>query len=396
MVFNYSKLNDIKNVKMCIYKITNLINNKIYIGKTQSELILRVRRHCHEARIKTNRYFYDSINHYGWDNFSVNVIEVCPSLSELNNREIFWIDYYKSNNKENGYNLTIGGDGSAFPKEALKKSADKRRGVPVSDETKRKISEGNKGRFHVCSKETKRKISELKLKKLDKDQIIVLTKQGICFKQIANILNTSVSNLRSNLNYYFNLRSFKKFQDQLGIEHYKPNQTIDSRKKCQLRIGELNSNYKYFDIDQFADSYFYGKKPLSEVLLAFGISQTTLYAKLKKENYNNISDLFNIKYYYPLILKSIKNNLNLKEIASHCKLSESTILSKIRGMGYASLKDARQKLLSVWELKNKILSKEQSLSFKEDLKNLSNIQMRKKYKMSKTSFYRYKKYVGLD
>ena len=65
-------------------------------------------------------------------------------------------------------------------------------------------------------------------------------------------------------------------------------------------------------------------------------------------------------------------------------------------MGYASLKDARQKLLSVWELKNKILSKEQSLSFKEDLKNLSNIQMRKKYKMSKTSFYRYKKYVGLD
>jgi group I intron endonuclease len=113
-----------------------------------------------EVRKGTNRYLYDAIRHYGWDTFSVSIIETCSSKEELNEREIYWITILKSNDKNFGYNMTEGGDGCGFSSETLKKSADKRRGKPVSDEVKKKISDGNKGKTVVISEETKKKISQ--------------------------------------------------------------------------------------------------------------------------------------------------------------------------------------------------------------------------------------------
>ncbi len=81
--FNYDKLSEIKNVSNCIYKIINTVNGKIYIGKTQAPLILRIRKHCCEVRKGTNRYLCDAIRHYNWDNFTVEVIETCSSDEEL-------------------------------------------------------------------------------------------------------------------------------------------------------------------------------------------------------------------------------------------------------------------------------------------------------------------------
>lgn len=56
--------------------------------------------------------------------------------------------------------MTEGGDGVGFTPEALKKSADIRRGKPISDEVKKKISDGNKGKTVVITEETKKKISK--------------------------------------------------------------------------------------------------------------------------------------------------------------------------------------------------------------------------------------------
>lgn len=94
-----------------IYKITNNINNKIYIGKTTQTVGRRFTEHKRDSKTR-NTYLYYAMRKYGIENFFIDTIEEVPN-QELNDREIYWIDFYKSNNNENGYNLTSGGDGKS-------------------------------------------------------------------------------------------------------------------------------------------------------------------------------------------------------------------------------------------------------------------------------------------
>lgn len=95
-----------------IYKITNKLNGKIYIGKTMQTIEERFIIHCRDAQKSyKNRPLYDAINKYGQHNFSIEVVEECSDLI-LSEREKFWIEYFGS--FKNGYNATIGGDGRAY------------------------------------------------------------------------------------------------------------------------------------------------------------------------------------------------------------------------------------------------------------------------------------------
>ena len=93
-----------------IYKITNNINEKIYIGKTMSTLNERFKEHCSDAFRDRNekRPLYRAMRKYGIENFSIEQIEK-TSLENLSDREIYWIKYYDS--FHNGYNATKGGEG---------------------------------------------------------------------------------------------------------------------------------------------------------------------------------------------------------------------------------------------------------------------------------------------
>lgn len=92
-----------------IYKITNKINNKIYIGQSV-DIIDRFRRH---KRAKDDYIIHKAIRKYGVDNFTFEIIEECPR-EELDDKEKFWIKYYNSFSN-NGYNMTPGGQGGAIP-----------------------------------------------------------------------------------------------------------------------------------------------------------------------------------------------------------------------------------------------------------------------------------------
>lgn len=90
-----------------IYKITNKLNGKIYIGQSNDIL-----KRWSYYKNPPNPLGYRSsiiaaIQKYGIDNFNFEIIEEC-SVAELNSKEIYWIEYYDSYN--NGYNLTRGGD----------------------------------------------------------------------------------------------------------------------------------------------------------------------------------------------------------------------------------------------------------------------------------------------
>ena len=97
-------------MKCGIYKITNKLNGKIYIGQSV-DIKKRWREHIfsslHLENKDHNSPIHLALAKYGKDNFNFEIIEICDK-NKLNEKEIYWIDYYKS--YKNGYNATIGGD----------------------------------------------------------------------------------------------------------------------------------------------------------------------------------------------------------------------------------------------------------------------------------------------
>jgi len=99
----------------CVYKITNLLNNKIYIGKT-SDYKKRWYKHIYTSKKDIKKsLIHKAIKKYGIDNFKFEILEENLIQDELTNREIYYISLYKTNVKKYGnkygYNLTDGGEG---------------------------------------------------------------------------------------------------------------------------------------------------------------------------------------------------------------------------------------------------------------------------------------------
>jgi len=133
-----------------IYKATNKVNGKIYIGQTIQSLDKRVYDHIYYAlNERDDMYFHRAIRKYSEENFIWEIIVECNSLEELNKTEIEMIEKYDAFG--NGYNLTDGGEGIV--------------GHKHTEETRRKIGEAQEGEKHHNygkhhSKKTKKKISE--------------------------------------------------------------------------------------------------------------------------------------------------------------------------------------------------------------------------------------------
>lgn len=93
-----------------IYKITNKINQKSYIGQS-IHIEERWKQHIYSSNninhSSYNDYIHKAIRKYGIDNFTWEILEICPR-EELNEKEIYWIAFYDSYN--NGYNMTPGGN----------------------------------------------------------------------------------------------------------------------------------------------------------------------------------------------------------------------------------------------------------------------------------------------
>ena len=100
-----------------IYKITNIINNKIYIGLTTQTVQKRWSQHINTAYSQTskdsNELLKKAIRKYGINNFIVESIDEADTLDELKEKECYWIKQYNSyafDNDGYGYNMTRGGD----------------------------------------------------------------------------------------------------------------------------------------------------------------------------------------------------------------------------------------------------------------------------------------------
>lgn len=165
-----------------IYKITNKINGKVYIGQTINKRgfygryqytgscdIERVYKYHRRRKIDNKSYsqhLINSIEKYGFDSFEVTpIFDFAFSMNELNLKEQCWISIFDSLN--NGYNKNLGG----YNRGAYK----------ITEEHKQKISEGNKG--YKRSYATRKRLSEVNTgKKLSKITKIKMSVSKTGFK----------------------------------------------------------------------------------------------------------------------------------------------------------------------------------------------------------------------
>lgn len=177
-----------------IYKITNNVNGKIYIGQTKHSIEYRWKQHCYRStyEYKNGSIIDEAINKYGKENFTVEQLDTANTPDELNEKEKYYIE--KLNSIVEGYNITEGcnsvpiksqskeanikrsislkraySEGRISSKKGTKRSAEDRLKISIgqmgrkhSEETKLKISLSQKGRpaNHVTTDEIKKKISE--------------------------------------------------------------------------------------------------------------------------------------------------------------------------------------------------------------------------------------------
>ena len=100
-----------KEFIMIVYKITNTINGKVYIGLTTLTLEYRWKRHLTEGRNpKNKKHLYLAMRKYGEEAFKPEIIAETDNFETLGKMERYYIRSYDSTNPDKGYNLTRGGE----------------------------------------------------------------------------------------------------------------------------------------------------------------------------------------------------------------------------------------------------------------------------------------------
>lgn len=174
-----------KGNKCGLYKITNIVNNKIIIGQStklndrwsQHKSILRKNEHH-------NPHLQSAWNKYGEKSFKFEIIFVCAP-QDLDAAEIKFIKEYDSTDKKIGYNIQKGGEKVVHSEESRRKISEAKKGSKHSEETKIKMSEAKKGERHPnfgkhLSNDTKIKIGKSHAgKPLSKEHKLKIAKRNL-------------------------------------------------------------------------------------------------------------------------------------------------------------------------------------------------------------------------
>jgi len=217
----------------CIYKITNLINNKIYIGKT-CDFENRIKYHKRRSFIThPNTLLVRAFKKYGIDNFKFEIIEDNISSSKINQKERQYIIDLDSRNLSKGYNMLEGGEG--WSKGNIPWNKGTKGKVIITEETRKKISSANKGKKKIFTQEHKNNIAlgtkkamlapEVK-EKLKKPKKIDYEKLNLAALNKAQLI---LDKIQRGLNIY-------GIASQLNIS---PNSVINRLKRTNMLTDEI-------------------------------------------------------------------------------------------------------------------------------------------------------------
>ena len=296
-----------------IYKVTNILNNKIYIGKTKFTLTRRKKEHYKEAfgARQSKQYFHRTLRKYGKLNFKWTILGYCNSEDQLNEAEIICIEFFKSNNRVYGYNMTAGGEGLSNPsKETRKKLSEYRKtqtGWNHTEETKRKMSKAQIGEknHRFGKKRTKEEIDkQIKTTKKNgslkgekngmygKGHLISEEKHGMFGKKHTEETRKNLSSIQRRIQNDPELKKKRskqqkeiwkneEYQEKM-IKIIKENITDEYREKHRQRtLGGKNPRaIKLKRNDTIYDC-------IKDAAIALGIPAPTLYSRIRRAKEKN-------------------------------------------------------------------------------------------------------------
>jgi len=261
-----------------IYVFTNLSNGMKYVGQSINPKE-RYKQHLKDSK-KDNLLFHNAIKKYGIEGFKFEVIEENILLSDIDNREKFWIKEFNSK-KPNGYNLTDGGEatfGYHHNAESKLKMSNARKGKFThyqTEETRKKISEGNKGRIQTdkaklsfLAKMTGRKLSDEHKRKIsdalkgrvfseEHNKKISITRENMSQEQKNKMYRQSVETKKKNGFIYG--QHFMNLSDIKKNEMYKK---ISNNNKRRLSVKSISTQGEEHTFSSIGNAY----KWISELL----------------------------------------------------------------------------------------------------------------------------------
>ena len=281
-----------------IYKITNKVNGKSYIGQTRYTIEFRWKQHQHK---KDNTYFHNAIHKYGIENFSIEILEKC-NIEDLNSREIFYIAKYDT--FKNGYNLTIGGDGNR--KLLLDDSYSEIKELYLSGFSSNKIAT---------------------LYKVDKASIVKILK-SLDVKIRSNKLNINHQEFLELVQDYqsgYSLRELSKRYDcsPSGLKEYLIKKGVNLRDRYNILEDDESQ-------EKMINDYLDGHLKLSEILSKYHCSYNTFTKILSLHGIDKKGKGTHFKLKDAECLEAIKmfnDGKTIKQIAERFEVNKSTIYS---------------------------------------------------------------------
>lgn len=288
-------------MKGIIYKITNKVNGKSYIGQTRYTIEFRWNQHQHK---KDNTYFHNAIHKYGVENFNIEILEKC-NIEDLDSREIFYIAKFDTFN--NGYNLTIGGGGNR--RLLLDEKYDEIKELYLSGFSSNKIAT---------------------LYKVDKASIVKILKQlGIKIRSNKlNINHQEFLELVQDYNSGYSLRELAKRYDcsASGLKEYLQRRGVDI--KVKYRILEDKEAQ-----ESMINDYLDGKLKLSEIQAKYHCSYNVFTKILSLHGIDKKGKGTHFKLNEAECLEVIKlfnSGATVQKIANKFEVNKSTIYSLLK------------------------------------------------------------------
>lgn len=289
-------------MKGFIYKITNKVNNKIYIGQTRYTVEFRWRQHKNK-KTDFGNHFHDAIRKYGEDNFLVETLEECD-VEKLNEREIYYIAKFDSFN--NGYNTTLGGEGKKII--FTDSQYDEITGLYLAGFSSNKIAT-----LYKVDKATIVKLLKSLGIKIRSNKISINKQE---FEELVNDYNTGYSLRELAKRYDCTPNGLKEYLQKKGVNLRTKYSILEDKEAMLSLIDDYTINN--LTLDELQIKYHCSYQTVHKILSIYGVSVKKKQFKLNAEETLKVIDMLQVQH------------LKVQDIARHFKVNKCTIYSLLR------------------------------------------------------------------